>query len=196
MRYIYLIQNKINNKIYVGQSKVPNNRWIRHKYDAVVRKKPHPLYLSIRKYGIEHFSFQIIENWENDEIDEAETFWIHFFRSYDRAYGYNLELGGYRNKIVSEETRAKQSISSKQRYNAETTIRLKEAKQTPKAKENASKSATGSKNSRANITEQIVLLIRELWNTGKYKQTELSEQFKIPKTTINHIIKRYTWKHI
>lgn len=196
MRYIYIIQNKINNKIYVGQSKVPNNRWIRHKYDALTRKKLHPLYQSIRKYGVENFSFQIIEEWSIDEIDTAEKFWIQFFRSWDRCSGYNLDLGGCNGKIVSNETRAKQSVSSKQRYNAETKIRLRKARQTPQSREKTSKSTTGSKNPRANINEQTVLLIRQLWETGNYKQTELSEKFSIPKTTINHIVNRYTWKHI
>lgn len=196
MRHVYLIQNKINNKIYVGQSKVPNKRWVRHKYDALTRQKPHPLYLSIRKYGIENFQFEIIEQWNDNEIDCAEKFWIEYFRSHDRNYGYNLELGGLKNKIISQETRNKFSISSKKRYNYETAERLKNAKQTPIARENASKSAIGSKNSRANLTEEIVLLIRKLWDTGNYKQIELAVKFTTPATTINHIIKRYTWKHI
>jgi len=195
MRYIYIIQNKINNKIYVGQSKVPDKRWVRHKYDATVRKKLHPLYQSIRKHQVDNFYFQIIDEAPENEIDDLEEFWIQYFRSWDRSFGYNIELGGY-NKIISQETRIKQSISSKKRYTAAIAEKLRQAKRTSQARQNASKSSTGSKNGRAIINEQIVLNIRELWDTGNYKQTELSIKFNVSKTTINHIVKRYTWKHI
>ena len=140
MRYIYIIQNTINYKIYVGQSKVPNKRWTRHKYDAIIRHKLHPLYNSIRKYGLDNFNYYIIEELPDDEIDSSEEFWIQYFRSWNPNYGYNIELGGCKNKIISQETKNKQSISSKKRYNVETTIRLRDAKRTLQARENASKS--------------------------------------------------------
>ncbi len=196
MRYIYVIQNETNYKIYVGQSKAPNKRWVRHKYDAMIRNHKLPLYNSIRKYGVDNFNFYIIEELPDNEIDSSEEFWIQYFRSWDANYGYNLELGGCKNKIISQETKNKQSISSKKRYTNETTIKLRESKRTPLARKHASESSTGSKNPRANINEDIVLSIRKLWQTGNYKQIELAVIFNIPKTTINHIIKRYTWKHI
>lgn len=196
MRYIYIVQNKTNNKIYVGQSKVPHKRWVRHQYDANVRHIVLPLYNSIRKYRTDNFTFSIIEEWDDNDIDEAEIFWIEYFRSWDINYGYNLDLGGCKNKTVSKETRAKQSVSSKKRYTAEIGDKLRKAKRTPQAIRNAKIASTGSKNGRANINEKVVLEIRQLWNTGQFKQIELAEKFNIPKTTINHIIKRYTWKHI
>lgn len=196
MRYIYLVQNKTNNKIYVGQSKTPHKRWVRHKYDAIIRNKLLPLYNSIRKYGVDDFIFNIIEELNDNDIDEAEIFWIQYFRSWDTNYGYNLDLGGCKNKIVSQETREKQSISSKKRYNNETQIRLAKARRTPQSRAKTVKQTTGESNPRAKINETIVKEIRQLWETDQYKQTELATKFNLPKTTINHIIKRYTWKHI
>lgn len=57
---IYKIQNLINGKIYIGQSKNIEKRWLRHKTTAF-NKNDHsynlPLYRAIRKYGLENFSF-------------------------------------------------------------------------------------------------------------------------------------------
>ena len=122
-------------------------------------------------------------------------FWIEYFRSWDMNYGYNLDLGGCKNKIVSQETRAKQSISSKKNYTPEVQSKLRESRGTPESKAKTVLQTTGESNPRAKITESIVKEIRRLWETNQYKQTELSKLFNVPKTTINHIIKRYTWKH-
>jgi predicted XRE-type DNA-binding protein len=70
------------------------------------------------------------------------------------------------------------------------------AKRTQKSREKASKSTAGESNPRAKVTEHLVKEIRILWETEQYTQVALSEKFNIPKPTINHIIKRYTWKHI
>ena len=60
---IYKIKNKINNKIYIGQSKDINNRWKRHLYDARNGSST-LLHAAIRKYGIDNFEFSIVEQCE------------------------------------------------------------------------------------------------------------------------------------
>lgn len=61
---IYKITNKVTNKIYIGQSQYCLDRWSEHKYCAKdnnnYRTKEH-LYRSMRRYGINNFSFEIIE---------------------------------------------------------------------------------------------------------------------------------------
>ena len=83
---IYKITNKINNKIYIGQSVNPENRWLNHKSDT-------KSYIgrALHKYGVEHFSFDILEWVEN--YDARERYWISYYNSYGKN-GYNLTAGG------------------------------------------------------------------------------------------------------
>lgn len=114
--YIYIVQNIINNKIYVGQTKNKNERWRQHRYDCFIKQSNNRLYHSIRKHGIVNFNFTIIEENSIDIIDEAECFWIEFFRSWDDSFGYNIEKGGSTNKIVSKETRLKIGNARRGKY--------------------------------------------------------------------------------
>ena len=51
------------------------------------------LYQSIRKYGLDNFIFEIIEELEDYSIAaEREKYWIQYYNSYKN--GYNESLGG------------------------------------------------------------------------------------------------------
>ena len=62
---IYKIENLVNGKCYIGQSKYIEKRWTDHKSNAFnsIQKDQYkyPLYRAIRKYGLENFSFEVIE---------------------------------------------------------------------------------------------------------------------------------------
>lgn len=90
---IYIIQNKITGKCYIGQTiATPRKRWLRHLYDAKLGKI-HPLYDSMRKHGKENFDFAVIETHDSkDELDQAEQFWIQYLDTVKN--GYNLMCGG------------------------------------------------------------------------------------------------------
>jgi group I intron endonuclease len=125
--YVYILQNKINLKIYVGYSANPKIRWNSHKNTAnnPKHKNHHELiYNAIRKHGWENFDKQIIEEWETKkEALEAEMFWIEFFRTnihiYGKEYGYNLGPGGTGGRVkggkLSIEHRRKLSEAHKGR---------------------------------------------------------------------------------
>lgn len=87
---IYKIENLINGKCYIGQSINIELRWKRHK--EAVNTCDYPLYLAIRKYGIENFSFDIVQECEPSELDELEIHWIKYYNSY--YDGYNQTRGG------------------------------------------------------------------------------------------------------
>lgn len=110
---VYKITNILNNKIYIGQSKNPQARWGCHK--ANINKNNH-LYLSMKKYGINNFTFEIIAQTKQIyNIDKLEVICIAQYNSMDRDFGYNKNSGGNANKIVSQETRLKLSKASKGR---------------------------------------------------------------------------------
>lgn len=94
---IYKIQNKINNKIYIGQSINIFQRWNSHKraYKDILNKDYNKhLYRSIRKYGIENFDFSVIEECSREELNEKEKYWISYYDSTNPEKGYNLLEGG------------------------------------------------------------------------------------------------------
>ena len=94
MGHIYKIQNKINNKIYIGQTIKPvEKRFRQHKNNY---NKPYfsqlLLYKAINKYGLENFTFEEIEEVDDSELDNREKYWIEYYNSYNN--GYNSTLGG------------------------------------------------------------------------------------------------------
>lgn len=94
MGFIYKITNNQNNKIYIGQTvKSVEARFQQHKNNYT---KPYfsqiVLYQAFNKYGIDNFTFEKIEEVENNLLDEREKYWIKYYDSYYN--GYNSTLGG------------------------------------------------------------------------------------------------------
>ena len=92
MAYIYQITNDINGKIYIGKTEFSiEKRFKEHCKDAFrERCEKRPLYAAMRKYGIEHFHIELIE--ETDNPEEREMFWIEEKSSFKQ--GYNATKGG------------------------------------------------------------------------------------------------------
>lgn len=92
---IYKIENKVNGKIYVGQSTNIQKRWDNHKVASNCEKDHtynYPLYRAFRKYGVDNFSFDVLEECMVSELDDKEIFWIEYYNSFRN--GYNQTLGG------------------------------------------------------------------------------------------------------
>ena len=98
MAYIYQITNDINGKIYIGKTEFSiEKRFKEHCQDAFRdRNEKRPLYAAMRKYGIEHFHIELIE--ETDNPKEREVFWIENKRSFKN--GYNATVGGDGKKYI------------------------------------------------------------------------------------------------
>lgn len=90
---IYKIVNLVNGKIYVGQSINIQKRWYQHKSDYNKEGGCPILYAAIRKYGIENFSFEVIEECSLELLDEREKYWISQMNTLN-PNGYNIALGG------------------------------------------------------------------------------------------------------
>ena len=92
---IYKITNKINNKCYIGKSINIESRWKYHiENKNSIKEYNKPLYRAFRKYGIENFSFEIIEELKDYSIsNEREKYWIQYYNCYGNN-GYNMTSGG------------------------------------------------------------------------------------------------------
>ena len=91
---IYKIENLINHKVYIGQSKNIERRWTEHRTRVnYARNDNLPLYRAFRKYGIENFSFEVIEQCNVEKLNEKEKKYIQLYNSF-APNGYNATLGG------------------------------------------------------------------------------------------------------
>ena len=86
---IYKITNLLNQKSYIGQSINIEVRFNKHK----TAKDDFYIHRALRKYGIENFSFEIIELCDLLQLDEKEKFWINYYNSLV-PNGYNMIPGG------------------------------------------------------------------------------------------------------
>jgi group I intron endonuclease len=103
MAYIYTITNLENNKIYVGKTSKPNpyDRWKQHlqlgknKNNLSENNSAHsmPIIRAICKYGADNFKFRVLEECNDDNVNERETYWIEKLNAYGKN-GYNITLGG------------------------------------------------------------------------------------------------------
>ncbi len=96
---IYKITNKINNKSYICQSIDVEKRLNEHKYDYFRELKneeisDNHLIRSFLKYGIENFSFEILEITQKEELNDKEILYIKKYQSSDPSFGYNKTMGG------------------------------------------------------------------------------------------------------
>lgn len=91
---IYKITNTQNGKVYIGQTVQPfKNRVNEHK-KKMRNGANFPLYNAMRKYGIEAFTFEVIDTASSqEELDEKERLWIAQYNS-QYPNGYNLTSGG------------------------------------------------------------------------------------------------------
>lgn len=91
--FIYIIRNTINNKVYIGQTKVSvETRWQEHlrhaKYgDQVINR-------AMRKYGVDKFYIETLEICDVSVIDYREMYYINLYDSTNKSKGYNVSIGG------------------------------------------------------------------------------------------------------
>lgn len=105
---IYCIENTITNNKYIGQSVDVEKRMRAKHYGSVA------LMDAINKYGIENFSFYVLEYCEETELDEKETYYIKELKSHVTSGGYNISYGGntpQKGRKLSKETKEKISSS-------------------------------------------------------------------------------------
>ena len=111
---IYKITNLINQKSYIGRTIDFESRMYRHKTRAFnnnSKEYNYPLYLAIRKYGLDKFQFQKLLICSLDFAQYYENSLIIYYKSNHKNYGYNI-LDGNEN-IVSHNDIVRAKISKK-----------------------------------------------------------------------------------
>lgn len=108
---IYSINNLVNGKRYIGKSKDIHGRIWSHfnllKKDEPTRSVNRHLYAAAKKYGLENFSWEVLESFEvldENILADREIFWMEFYNTTDRDLGYNLMKDSSSRTIVHPET--------------------------------------------------------------------------------------------
>ena len=90
---IYKITNKLNNHSYIGLSTKLEERWKYHQTPYNQQRESYKtLYKAFAKYGVENFTFEILEECSVKELGEREKYYIAKYDTYHN--GYNMTSGG------------------------------------------------------------------------------------------------------
>lgn len=115
---VYIIENKVNDKLYVGQTTYSvKQRFANHKCSA--KKIKSALYGAFKKYGVDSFRVgKVISLNSKEEMDELEIFLISELNTI-YPNGYNMTNGGEGalGRNVSDETKEKISQATKGKTN-------------------------------------------------------------------------------
>lgn len=105
MAFIYKITNNINQKVYIGKTvRTVDIRWKQHLQRGRELFRKEHLYRAMRKYGINNFSVETLEECPDDLRYERESYYICLYNSLE-PLGYNYLLyqnGTYPNEKIEE----------------------------------------------------------------------------------------------
>ena len=92
---IYKITNTVTNDFYIGSSNNVKRRWTDHKCPSRWNNNPNnPMYIDMKKYGVDKFEFQVIDEVEPEQLKEKEQQIIETLKptyNRNRADGLDVE---------------------------------------------------------------------------------------------------------
>jgi group I intron endonuclease len=90
---IYKLTHRDSGRVYIGQTKKTiRGRLSGHKYAAFVAKKDTYICKAIRKYGLDAFDAEQIDDANSlDDLNKLEEHYISLFNSTDRNCGFNID---------------------------------------------------------------------------------------------------------
>lgn len=119
---IYKISFKQTNKVYIGQSIRVEDRWTEHIRSSFPEKyalknerdSGLPIHRAIHKYGLDNTKFEIIEICPKEKLDEREQYWIAFYKSDIKQFGYNIAFGGQATFALKREKHSQAKLTELQ----------------------------------------------------------------------------------
>jgi group I intron endonuclease len=185
---IYVIINKKNNKIYIGQAQNVTKRWGEHRYSLKNnRHQNRHLQRAWSKDGEKFFQFKILEYCDIDQLNEREQHYLDIYIPRNMCYNIAQDVkASMRGLSPSEETRRKMSEANKgENCSEETRRKIGEAnkRRPPISEETRKKLSEASKSrKRPPMSEEQKQKLSDA-NKGKPKSEEtrmkMSEAAKV-----------------
>lgn len=90
---IYKVTNIKTNEIYIGKSTTVATRWQNHTKSAFGLEgvADSQFQRALKKYGVQNFTWELLEEVPKDKLGEREKFYISFYDTTN--YGYNQRVG-------------------------------------------------------------------------------------------------------
>ena len=90
---IYKITNQVTDECYIGQAVDVYKRWNEHcKCGLGIDTPPgNKLYKAMQEYGLNNFTFELIEECDKAELNEKEKYFIELYQA--KEFGYNSVEG-------------------------------------------------------------------------------------------------------
>lgn len=169
---IYIITNKVNGKLYIGQTiQSLNKRWRKHKHDY--KRLNYPLYRAMRKYGSENFQIEILTECINqEELDAQERDYTDFYGAWFHQKGYVLKAGNGQGALSEEMKKQIAKTNTGKKASEETKKKMSDArkgeknhfygkKHTEEIKQKLSEIQFGKKQSEGTVKKRIEAWARE-----------------------------------
>ena len=88
---IYKITNQKNQMCYVGQAVNIADRWKQHIKRGLGAETPtkNKLYPAMAEFGVENFTFEIIEECDKAKLNDREDYWQEYFKA--KEFGYSIK---------------------------------------------------------------------------------------------------------
>ena len=173
---IYKTTNLVNGKIYIGQDRYNNPKYL---------GSGTALCNAIKKYRRKNFKKEILEQCTLEELNEREVYWITFYDSMNPEVGYNLTSGGKQRCFFSEESKKKISDGNKGKIRTEEfKNKQRQNRHSDEAKILIGLAAKGR--TKSDITKQKLSDAHKgkskkyiVWNKGKHQSAETKEKIRI-----------------
>ena len=111
---VYKITNTVTNDFYIGSSKNVKRRWVAHKCPSSWKRFPNnPMYIDMKKFGVDKFAFEVLAEVEEDSLKEMEQQFIELLKpTYNNynAKGCNIERYKEYNKEYKKTNKGKESF--------------------------------------------------------------------------------------
>jgi group I intron endonuclease len=159
----YKITNIINNKIYIGQTKLTVEQRFKEHYRTMQRGSKYAIHRAIRKYGIDNFKIELLFEFNTrEEVDKKEIELIAEYECLNKKKGYNTSKGGSGGDTLSYHEN-KEEIFKKQTESREIFYKNNPDKN-KKRIENLRKAYDANK-------QNVINCIKQRWADDDFKKT-------------------------
>lgn len=188
--FVYVIENMLDGKKYVGYTKDPTARWKEHQANSRRKRCRAHLHRALASYGIDNFEFRVIAECSTQEEGfELEKAWIQRLGTFGKN-GYNMTSGGEGcpNIIISDEQRKRMSERNRGRSPWNKGRKLGPGKKhTEESRRKMSEAKRG-----ASFSEEHRQLLSEAWKERKLRGHGLGKRVRKHDPVTGDVIEEFS----